>query len=72
MSISADITIKRQEALERVFKRLMSQQEELVRKAVNSMSNDDLAGYLHSELYFYHVEGKGRLKESWEKSDEVR
>lgn len=70
MSISADITIKRQEALERVFKRLMSQQEELVRKAVNSMSNDDLADYLDSELYFYHVEGEGRLRGPWEEEFE--
>lgn len=66
MSISSDVGITRKEALERVFKRLMSKQENLIRKAVNHMTNDELASELHSDTYFYHVEGKGKLKEPWE------
>jgi hypothetical protein len=66
MSISSDVTITRQKALEAVFKKLMYKQTQLIRRAVNGMSNDDLASELHSELYFYDVEGEGRLKEEWE------
>jgi hypothetical protein len=66
MSICSDIDITRKEALECVFKQLMWKQESLIRKAVNGMSNDDLASELHSEMYFYHVSGKGKLKEEWE------
>jgi len=66
MSICSDVDITREKALERVFKKLMSKQENLIRKAVNGMNNDDLASELHSEMYFYHVSGKGKLKERWE------
>ena len=66
MSICSDVGIERQKALEMVFKTIMSQQEELIRKAVNGMNNSELASELHSELYFFHVTGKGKLKESWE------
>lgn len=69
MSISSDVVITRQEALERVFNDLMSEQEMLIRKAVNYMRNHELASKLHSDLYFYHVDGKGRLKEPWENED---
>ena len=66
MSISSDVTITRQKALEAVFKKLMYEQTRLIRRAVNGMSNDELASELHSDLYFYDVEGEGRLKEEWE------
>lgn len=66
MSISSDITITRQKALEAVFKKLMYQQESLIRRAVNSMDNHDLGSELHGDMYFYNVEGEGRLKEDWE------
>lgn len=66
MSISSDVTITRQQALERVFKYLMYKQTRLIRRAVNGMTNDELATELHSDMYFYDVEGEGRLKEEWE------
>lgn len=66
MSISSDVDITRQEALEIVFEKLMYKQSELVKKAVNAMTNDELANELHTDLYFYHVSGKGKLKEDWE------
>ena len=62
MSICSDKTITRQDALNRVYKLLMYQQSELLGKAVNSMDNDDLAGYLHTDMTFYDVEGEeGKL-----------
>lgn len=66
MSISSDVTITRQKALEAVFKKLLRQQEFLIRKAVNGMRNDELGSELHSDMYFYDVKGEGRLKEEWE------
>ena len=66
MSISSDVTITRQKALEAVFKKLMRRQEFLIRKAVNSMDNFELGSELHTDLRFYDVEGEGRLKEEWE------
>lgn len=66
MSISSDVDITRQEALEIVFEKLIYKQSELVKKAVNAMTNDELASELHTDLYFYHVSGKGKLKEDWE------
>jgi hypothetical protein len=70
MSICSDVDITRQKALERVFKNLMFRQEDLIRKAVNGMSNDELASELHSEMYYYHVSGKGKLKDRWELTDD--
>jgi hypothetical protein len=68
MSISSDVTITRQEALEMVFKKIMSQQESLIRKAVNSMDNYELGSELHTDMRFYDVEGdEGKLLEPWEK-----
>lgn len=67
MSICSDIYIERKEALERVYKFLMSQQEDLIRKAVNSMDNNELASQLHSEMYYYHVTGKGKLEKKYDK-----
>ena len=69
MSISSDIDITREKALKRVFNILMSQQEMLVRKAVNAMSNDELASELHTDMAFYHVSGEGRIKEPWEEEE---
>lgn len=67
MSICSDVSIKRQDAVEQVFKILMGQQEELIRKAVNGMSNLELAIELGSEIYYYTVIGKGKLKTPREK-----
>lgn len=66
MSICSDVDIKRQEALERIHKRLVKEYSDMMVKALNSMKNDDLGSYLHTDMYFYHVFGKGKLKESWE------
>lgn len=63
MSISSYVDITRKEALDCVFKELLSQQEELLRLAVNAMSNSELASRLHSDYYFFHVSGKGQLEE---------
>jgi hypothetical protein len=66
MSICSLVSIQRKEALERVFKKLMAQQESLIRKAVNGMDNLELGSEISTELYDYSVSGKGKLKESWE------
>ncbi len=66
MSISSDVDITREKALNRVFTNLVRQQTNLVRKAVNAMTNDELASELHNDMYFFNVEGEARLKEEWE------
>lgn len=66
MSICSSVTIERKEALEKVFKKLMAQQESLIRKAVNSMDNWELGSEISNELYDYTVKGKAKLKEPWE------
>lgn len=66
MSISSDVSISRKKALEKVYRKLMAQHEDLVIRALNAMSNDDLAGELHCDMYFYHVDGKAKLLKRWE------
>lgn len=66
MSISSDVTITRQKALEAVMFQLSVNHINLIRKAVNSMTNDELAMELHNDMNFFHVEGEGILKEEWE------
>ena len=66
MSICSDIEVPRQAALKMVFEKLRLQHEYILRKAVNSMSNDELAHELNDEYNFVHVLGEGKLKEDWE------
>ena len=66
MSISSDVDIPREKALRILLRQLLYEQEVIIRKALNSMTNDELACRLHSDTYFYHVSGKGKLKEAWE------
>lgn len=56
MRISAAVGITKEEAKRKVRSILMHQQQVLIEKAINGMDNDELASYLHSDYYFYHIE----------------
>lgn len=62
MSASSDVLITREEAEKRVESVLMSTHTVLVYQAIKGMTEEELASYLHSEYYFYHVEKKKRGK----------
>jgi iron-sulfur cluster repair protein YtfE (RIC family) len=58
MSICSDVYITKEDAVDQVTKILMYEQEKLVRKAVQAMSDDELSCHLNkeSDLYYYNIE----------------
>lgn len=57
MSATSDIYISREEAIKMVKSRLMGDQEFLIDKAIESMNDCDLTGFLNDgDYYYYNIE----------------
>jgi len=65
MSICSDVYITKAEACKRVKSMLMYEQEILVDKAMEAMTECDLTIYLNkdSDLYYYNIDSDGEEEE---------
>jgi len=64
MSISSDVEVTRQKALQVLYSSMIFEYGEILKHALNNMSNSELASRLNKDcdLYFHDVKGKGKLE----------
>lgn len=72
MSICSNVTIKREKAANWLLNQKLDEHKDLLIRAINAMSNSDIASELNKneDLYYYEVEGKYKLKYDWERESQ--